>query len=101
MKTGRATAGAGDVAGKAADRLPVNGSEPSHLFLSAGPTRSNPSFVTALALDPSLLSDSSKETALEDLLAAIQEASIDAIVTIDARGIMQTFNPAAERISAM
>jgi two-component system sensor kinase FixL len=35
---------------------------------------------------------------MEHLLAAIQEASIDGIVTIDTRGIMQTFNPAAERI---
>lgn len=35
---------------------------------------------------------------MEHLLAAIEEASIDAIITIDTSGIMQTFNPAAERI---
>lgn len=35
---------------------------------------------------------------MEHLLAAIEEASIDAIITIDTAGIMQTFNPAAERI---
>ena len=35
---------------------------------------------------------------MEHLLAAIEEASIDAIITIDTAGIMQTFNPASERI---
>lgn len=35
---------------------------------------------------------------MEHLLSAIEQASIDAIITIDAGCIMQTFNPAAERI---
>jgi two-component system sensor kinase FixL len=32
------------------------------------------------------------------LLEALQEASLDAIVTIDARGLIQSFNPTAERM---
>ncbi len=32
------------------------------------------------------------------LLAAMEQTSSDAIITIDARGIMQSFNPAAERL---
>jgi two-component system sensor kinase FixL len=35
---------------------------------------------------------------MQHLLSAIEEASIDAIITIDSGCIMQTFNPAAERI---
>jgi two-component system sensor kinase FixL len=35
---------------------------------------------------------------LPDLVSAIEIASIDAIITIDNRGIVQTFNPAAQRL---
>jgi two-component system sensor kinase FixL len=35
---------------------------------------------------------------MEHLLSAIEQASIDAIITIDTSCIVQTFNPAAERI---
>jgi len=35
---------------------------------------------------------------LPSLLSAIEAASIDAIITIDHRGLMQTFNPAAQKL---
>ena len=37
-------------------------------------------------------------TSPSSLLSAIETASIDAIITIDHRGLMQTFNPAAQKL---